>query len=417
MSKADKKGERGITRRDFLKTTGLAGAAAAASSIGFPNVLRGAAPPEVAIGHLHPLSGFLAFDGQEMKKAVMFGVKQINDAGGIKSLGGAKLKLLDGDSEGKPEKAISEVERLQRGGAVAMTGCYQSAVVIVATQTAEKLKVPFVVGVGSAEDITKRGFKYTFRVQPPSSTFVDQGLKYITEIAAAAREKVKTIAFLHENTQFGTSLADIAVELAPKHGLEVSTRVPYSTKAADFSTEVGKIKAANADLIFDTGYFGDGVRVLRTMRSMRLKAKAIVGIANGAFSHPKFIEELGELAEYVMDSNYQVNPVSSYAKETLAAFKAAFNSDMSPSMVYAYQPVPVIADAIERAKSTDPDAIRDALAQTNFTRHILPQGPIVFGPDGQNKNASTLLMQILNKKIEEVWPKEYATAKVVFPHP
>lgn len=417
MSKAKRRGEKGITRRDFLKTTGLAGAVAAAGSMGFPNILRGAAPPEIAIGHIHPLSGFLAFDGQEMKNAVMFGVKQVNDAGGIKSLGGAKLKLLDGDSEGKPEKAISEVERLHRAGAVAITGCYQSAVTIVATQTAEKLGVSFVVGVGSAEDITKRGFKFTFRVQPTSSMFVEQGLRYITEIASAANEKLKTIAYLHENTQFGTSLADFTVEFAPKFGLEVSSRVPYSTKAADFSTEVGKIKAANADLIFDSGYFGDGVRVLRAMRSMRVKTKAIVGIANGAFSHPKFIEELGELAENVMDSNYQINPISSFAKETLASFKATFNSNMSPSMVYGYQPVPVIADAIERAKSVDRDAIRQALSQTNFTRHILPQGPIVFGPDGQNKNATTLLMQILNKKIEEVWPKEYATAKVVFPQP
>ncbi len=417
MTKAKKRGERGITRRDFLKTTGLAGAAVAAGSVGFPNVLRGAAPPEIAIGHIHPLSGFLAFDGQEMRKAVMFGVKQVNDAGGIKSLGGAKLKLLDGDSEGKPEKAISEVERLERAGAVAITGCYQSAVTIVATQTCEKLRVSFVVGVGSAEDITKRGFKYTFRVQPTSSMFVDQGLKYITQVAQAASEKIKTIAFLHENTQFGTSLADFTFEYAPKYGLEVPVRVPYSTRAADVSTEVGKIKAANADLIFDAGYFGDGVRVLRTMRSMRVKAKAIVGIANGAFSHPKFIEELGDLAEYVMDSNYQINPISAYAKETLAGFKAAFNSDMSPSMVYGYEPVPVIADAIERAKSADKDAIREALSKTSFTRHVLPQGPIEFGPDGQNKNATTLLMQILNKKIEEVWPKEYATAKVVFPHP
>ncbi len=417
MSKTKRRGEKGITRRDFLKTTGLAGAVAAAGSMGFPNILRGAAPPEIAIGHIHPLSGFLAFDGQEMKNAVMFGVKQVNDAGGIKSLGGAKLKLLDGDSEGKPEKAISEVERLHRAGAVAITGCYQSAVTIVATQTAEKLGVSFVVGVGSAEDITKRGFKFTFRVQPTSSMFVDQGLRYITEIASAANEKLKTIAYLHENTQFGTSLADFTVEFAPKYGLEVSSRVPYSTKAADFSTEVGKIKAANADLIFDSGYFGDGVRVLRAMRSMRVKTKAIVGIANGAFSHPKFIEELGELADNVMDSNYQINPISSFAKETLAGFKAAFNSNMSPSMVYGYQPVPVIADAIERAKSVDRDAIRQALSQTNFTRHVLPQGPIVFGTDGQNKNATTLLMQILNKKIEEVWPKEYATAKVVFPQP
>ena len=417
MSKVDNKVEKGITRRDFLKTTGLAGAVAAAGSIGFPSVLRGAAAPEILIGHIHPLSGFLAFDGQEMKKAVMFGVKQINDAGGIKSLGGAQLKLLDGDSEGKPEKAISEVERLHRAGVVAITGCYQSAVAIVATQTCEKLQVPFVVGVASAEDITKRGFKYTFRVQPTSSVFADQGLKYITQIAQAAGEKVKTIAFLHENTQFGTSLADFTVEYAPKYGLEVPVRVPYSTRAADFSTEVGKIKAANADLIFDSGYFGDGVRVLRAMRSMRVKAKAIVGIANGAFSHPKFIEELGELTENVMDSNYQVNPVSPFAKETLANFKAAFNLDMSPSMVYGYQPVSVIADAIERAKSTDKEAIREALTKTDFSRHVLPQGPIQFGQDGQNKNATTLLMQILNKKIEVVWPKEYATAKVVFPHP
>jgi branched-chain amino acid transport system substrate-binding protein len=142
-----------------------------------------------------------------------------------------------------------------------------------------------------------------------------------------------------------------------------------------------------------------------------------VGIANGAFSHPKFIEELGELTENVMDSNYQVNPVSPFAKETLANFKAAFNLDMSPSMVYGYQPVSVIADAIERAKSTDKEAIREALTKTDFSRHVLPQGPIQFGQDGQNKNATTLLMQILNKKIEVVWPKEYATAKVVFPHP
>ncbi|MFH1125127.1 MAG: ABC transporter substrate-binding protein [Pseudomonadota bacterium] len=417
--KKEKKGVegKGISRRDFMKTTAAVGMATAMGSIGFPAVLRGAELKEILIGHIYPLSGFLAFDGQEMKKATEFGVQQVNAAGGIKSLGGAKLKLLDGDSEGKPEKAISEVERLERAGVVAITGCYQSAVTIVATQMAERQKVPFVISVASAEEITKRGFKYTFRIQPTSSMFADQALKYMTDIAKAKGQKVKTIAYLHESTQFGTALADFTVEYAPKYGLELILRVPYSTKAADLSTEVGKIKAAGADLIFDSGYFGDGVRVLRTMRDLRVNAKAIVGIANGAFSHPKFIQELGSLTEHVMDSNYQINPRSEFANKTLAEFKSKFGTDMSPSMAYGYQPIPVIADALERAKSAKREDLREALTKTNFTHHILPQGPIVFGPDGQNKNANTLLMQILKGNIEEVWPEEYSTAKVVFPVP
>jgi branched-chain amino acid transport system substrate-binding protein len=119
----------------------------------------------------------------------------------------------------------------------------------------------------------------------------------------------------------------------------------------------------------------------------------------------------------VMDSNYQTNPRSEFAKKTLAEFKSKYGTDMSPSMAYGYQPIPVIADALERAKSAKRDDLREALTKTNFTHHILPQGPIVFGPDGQNKNANTLLMQILKSKIEEVWPEEYSTANVVFPVP
>ena len=112
-----------ITRRDFIKNTAMATAAAATvGTIGFPNVLRGAAPPEIPIGHIHPLSGFLAFDGQEMRKAVMWGVQEINDAGGIKSLGGAKLKLIDAvgsltDTTGSPERTAADTTGSQQRSA------------------------------------------------------------------------------------------------------------------------------------------------------------------------------------------------------------------------------------------------------------------------------------------------------------
>jgi len=406
-----------VSRRDFLKTTAAAGTVAAVGSLGFPNVLRGAEPKEVLIGHLHPLSGSLAFDGQELKNGLMLAVQEINESGGIKSLGGAKLKVLDADTEGKPEKAISEVERLYNAGAVAVTGCYQSAVTLVATQVAEKFKLPFVVSVAVADEVTTRGFNYTFRVQPNAEQMASQTVKYLTEIVKASGQGAKTIAYLHDNTSFGQSLVGHVEKFAPQAGFQLILKVPYSPAAPDVTTEVGKIKAAGADLVMATGYFGDGVRVLKTMRDLKLTAKAIVGCGNGAFSHPKFVQELGKLTEFVMDGNYRANPKSPLTQKAFANYKKAYGADMGSSTVFAYQPVYVLADAIERAKSTDREAIREALVKTDLKDHILPQGPIVFGPDGQNKNAAAAMMQILDGQIKVVWPSTYAEANPVFPVP
>jgi branched-chain amino acid transport system substrate-binding protein len=412
-----KREKKGMTRREFMKSTAVAGVAAAAGTIGFPNVLRGADPKEILIGHIHPLSGALGFDGQELKKGMMLAVKEINDAGGIKSLGGAKLKLLDADSEGKPELAVSAVERFNREGVVAVMGAYQSAVTLVATQQAEKLQIPYVVTVAVADEVTSRGFKYTFRVQPSAEQMASQTVKYVSEIAKATGQTVKTIAYLHDDTAFGTSLAGHVKKYAPNYGMEVIVDVAYSPRAADVSTEVGKIKAAGADVVMDTGYFGDGVRVLKTMRDVRIKSKGIIGCGNGAFSHPKFVEELGKLTENVMDGNYCANPRSPLTKKAFANYKAAYGTEMGPSTVFSYQPVYVLADALERAKSTDREAVREALSKTNLAEHILPQGPIVFGPDGQNKNAQAAMMQILGGKIVTVWPETYAEGKYIFPEP
>jgi branched-chain amino acid transport system substrate-binding protein len=412
-----KREKKGMTRREFMKSTAVAGVAAAAGTIGFPNVLRGADPKEILIGHIHPLSGALGFDGQELKKGMMLAVKEINDAGGIKSLGGAKLKLLDADSEGKPELAVSAVERFNREGVVAVMGAYQSAVTLVAAQQAEKLQIPYVVTVAVADEVTSRGFKYTFRVQPSAEQMASQTVKYVSEIAKATGQTVKTIAYLHDDTAFGTSLAGHVKKFAPNYGMEIIVDVPYSPRAADVATEVGKIKAAGADVVMDTGYFGDGVRVFKTMRDMKIKSKGIIGCGNGAFSHPKFVEELGNLTENVMDGNYCANPRSPLTKKAFANYKAAYGTDMGPSTVFSYQPVYVLADALERAKSTDREAVREALSKTNLSEHILPQGPIVFGPDGQNKNAQAAMMQILGGKIVTVWPEAYAEGKCIFPQP
>ncbi|RPI99177.1 MAG: hypothetical protein EHM36_16395, partial [Deltaproteobacteria bacterium] len=118
----------------------------------------------IKIGIIEPLSGPLALIGEKDLKAYQLAVNKINSEGGIKSLGGAKLALAIGDSEGKPEVAMSQAERLINDGAVILVGAYQSAAVFSATQTAERFRTPFLVATGIADEITERGFSYTFRV-------------------------------------------------------------------------------------------------------------------------------------------------------------------------------------------------------------------------------------------------------------
>ena len=139
---------------------------------------------------------------------------------------------------------------------------------------------------------------------------------------------------MHDNTAFGASLSAAVVKHAPKYGLEVIKRVPYSPRAADVSTEVGKIKMAKADLIFDTGYFGDGVRVLKTMKALRVKSKGIIGCGNGAFSHPKLVAELGKLTEYIMDDNLHANPRNPLTQKVFESFTKAYGTNMSSTTTF-----------------------------------------------------------------------------------
>ena len=100
-----------------------------------------------------------------------------------------------------------------------------------------------------------------------------------------------------------------------------------------------------------------------------------------------------------------------------ANYDKLHGTKMPPSAIFAYEAIYVIADAVARAKSTDREAVRDALAKTNMTDHVLPQGPIVFGADGQNENAQAAVTQVLNGNIDVVWPAEYGQSKFVFPAP
>jgi len=400
-----------VDRRAFIM-----GAAAGAAALGFPAVLRAQAR-ELKVGHIHPLSGFLAFDGGLVVNGLTLAVEEINAAGGIKSMGGAKLTLVGGDSQGKVEVGMAESERLIREGVVALMGPYQSPVAYAVSQLAEKERTPFVITIAVADNVTERGFEYTFRVQPNARAMTVRSLDHLGDLAKATGVTVKTIAMLHEDGLFGTSVAAHVERHAKNLGMDLVLKVGYNVRTPDVTTEITKVKAARPDLVVVTGYFGDGLLIARTATEARLETKAVMGIANGGFSNPKFLADQPQLADLIMDGNYWHNPRSEWAKRVMEAYQKRFNASMSSHSVQSYSATMVLRDALERAGSPDRAKIREALAKTNLGDHILPQGPIQFDKTGENVNAQPVLLQNQGGKTLVVGPAQFAEAKAVFPVP
>jgi branched-chain amino acid transport system substrate-binding protein len=398
------------TRREFL-TTG----AAAAGALAFPSILR-AQPKEILVGDTHPLTGGLAREGNLGKQGVELAVNEINGAGGIKSMGGAKLKLMALDNESKPPVAISTIERFKDAGAVAVLGPYGSGLAFVTTQEAEKYRIPHVLDVAVADGITERGFKYTFRPGPNAGMGARQTVEYLGGLKKEMNLGLKRAVLIHEDGLFGKSTADTLEKLLPSIGMEVVERIPHSAAAPSLNNEVLKIKAAKADVVIPSTYYPAHSLIMRTMAEQRVDAGAVVSVYGGAGSQYRFIKDVGRIADYMLDGNHWYNHKHPRVAGVIAAFDKAYGQPFAYEWMLGYQSAWVLKDALERAGAADRDRVRDALAKTNLRDQIVPY-PIVFDEHGQNPQARALLMQVQNGKIAVVYPQEFAEARPIIPVP
>jgi branched-chain amino acid transport system substrate-binding protein len=398
-----------VHRRDFLKTAGAAVAIAAA-----PGAAR-AQTREVKVGYILPVTGPLAFEAQLALSGMQLAVDEINNGGGVGSLGGAKLVLSPGDTQNKVELGKSEAQRLMDQGVVALIGPFSSLVAFSVRQDTEKNKTPFLLLAAVADNLTEGGLKYTFRMQPNAKAMATLTISNMVEMAKAANVPVKRVAIMHEDGNVGTTMGNHVEAFAKTSGYELVQRVPYSLRSPDFTSELAKVKASRPDLLVISGYYGDSKLIAETAAKLRIGVSALVGLANAAYSNPKFIAENRELTEQLFDGNYWHNPQSPRAKAVFEAYQKRFNSTMSNHGVQGYQVVFVLRDALERARSTDREKVREALAKTNLTDHILTQDAIRFDDAGENVNASPALIQVQTGKPVVVGPARYAEAKPVFP--
>jgi branched-chain amino acid transport system substrate-binding protein len=376
----------------------------------------GTAGGTVKIASLYPVTGDLAKLGEECAQGLALAVEEINAAGGIKSMGGAQIELVEADSQGKPDVAISEVERLsQQDQVAAIVGTYQSSVAIPSTQKAEQLKTPMVISMAVADEITQREFQYTFRICPMADWYAKDQVEFLKDLKELVGLDVKKVALLHEDTDFGTSTATGQKKYLEEAGMEMVIEVPYPASAADLTTQVAKVKDANPDVVLTVTYLNDSILIAQARQ--KLGMKQLFFDAAGGTIDPEFIKRLGDAAEGIL-TEIEYTKYAAGAEELNNKFQAKYGRDITGNGAYSYQAGYVIADALERAGSADREALREALAATSLpkgTNMVLPTEKLEFGPDGQNKSAPLFVMQVQGGELKPVWPAEYANAEVVLP--
>ncbi len=381
-----------------------------------------AADKEILIAAIEPLSGESALTGQNNSRGYQMALNEINAAGGIKSMGGAKLKLIISDHQGKPDVGIAETERLIQQGAIIVMGAWSSSVAYTSTQIAEQLKTPFLIVNSAADSLTERGFKYVFKTAVKASKTLKvrtEFVEWVNRTEKYSKHKAKRVAVVAQDSKYGIETAEGDKKFAEQAGLEVVAYIIYPVVARDLSVEVRKLIAAKPDVVMWTPYESDAIMMTRLFAEEKFAPNWIIGYAY--MQNPKYIEQLGKLTEYLCTlTPWNPDIKLPGAKELNEKYKKLYSEEMDGSITYTYSGVYVVRDVLERAASTDKEKIRKALAETNLKPGekgiVWPYG-VKFNPNGENEFATICITQILAGRKQTIWPREYAPIEPVWPIP
>jgi len=391
------------------------------------------AQEEIRIGVIYPLTGAAASTGLELKNALELAADMINNGtkglnlpltttGGLPNLKGAKIKLIFGDHQGNPQTGATEAERLiSQEKVVALVCCYFSNVTNTASQVAERNGIPFVNPESSSATLTQRGFKWFFRTTPHDDLFVANFFEFLKDVEKKKNISVKRIALFNENTLFGTETTKIEEKLAGEQKYPIVEKIIYPAKSTQLTSEVQRIKAANPDLIMQSSYLGDAILSMKTYKELGVSPDAL--LANDAgFNDSEFLKTMGKDAEYVLSREVWALDLASknpLIKQVNDLYFERYKTNFNGNSARTFTGLMTLAEAINRAGSTKPEAIQKALVETNIpgSKLIMPWKGIKFDATGQNTLGSGIIVQVQDGKYVTVWPFDLASKDVIWPMP
>ncbi|WP_322517923.1 ABC transporter substrate-binding protein [Rhodopseudomonas palustris] len=406
------------------------GGAASAAVLPFGTAARAQAK-EVVIGVIYPLSGASAQIGVDAQKAFQTAAELINNKydydlplardEGLPGLGGAKVRLVFADHQADPQKGRAEAERLITQEKVsAIVGTYQSAVAVTVSQICERYQVPFLSADNSSPSLHRRGLKFYFRAAPHDEMF-SQAMFDFFDAQKKKGQKIETLALFHEDTIFGTDSANAQLKLAKDRGYKVVADIKYRANSPSLTAEVQQLKAADADVLMPSSYTTDGILLIRTMGELGYKAKNIVA-QDAGFSEKALYDAVGDKIPGVISRGSFSLDLA--AKRPMVGkindmYKERSGKDFNDYSSRQFMGLIVMADAINRAKSTDGEKIREALVATDMPgdKTIMPWKQVKFDAEGQNTFADPVLLQYVGGKFVTIFPEQAAVAEAIWPMP
>jgi branched-chain amino acid transport system substrate-binding protein len=404
---------------------------AAAMSVALAGVAS-AQDKTVKIGAIFPLSGNAASAGVHGKAAIETAVEIINSGNpalgnlpltknaGLKGLGGAKIEVVFADNQGSPAVGQNQALRLiTEEKVVALTGAYQSGVTLTASAIAEKYGIPFVNGESVAANLTERGFKWFFRTTPVASDFAKIYLEFLKDMKAGG-QKVDNIAIVHENTEYGTSVANVITGVFKENGLPIAQDIAYSANTTDVQSQVLQLKDKKPDVVIMISYTSDAILYSKTFQALDYKPPMMIA-DNSGYSDPSTLKAVGKQIQGIFNrSSFAIGAAGTPTFLINEIYKKkSGGDDLDDTAARQMQGFFVLVDAIDRAGSTDPAKIQAALKATDLKPDQLIMGykGVKFDDKGQNILAAGLVIQLQDgENYVPVWPKQLAKTAPVFPY-
>jgi branched-chain amino acid transport system substrate-binding protein len=386
----------------------------------------------VKIGAIYPLSGNAASAGVHGKAAIETAIDIINNAhpelgnlplaknAGLAGLGGAKVEAVFADNQGSPAVGQNQALRLiTEEKVVALSGAYQSGVTLTTSAISEKYGIPYVNGESVAANLTERGFKWFFRVTPVAADFAKIYLDFLKDMKAGG-QKIDNIALVHENTEYGSSVASVISGVFKENGLNIAQDIAYSANTTDVQSQVLQLKDKKPDVVIMISYTSDAILYAKTFQALDYKPTMLIA-DNSGFSDPSTIKTVGKQIQGIFNrSSFAVGPVGSptYLINEMYKKKSG-GDDLDDTAARQMQGFFVLCDAIDRAGSTDPAKIQAALKATDLKPDQLIMGykGVKFDDKGQNVLAAGLVIQLQDgEHYIPVWPKQLAKTAPVLPY-
>lgn len=395
-------------------TNSIHAAVAALAAVAVSALPASAADGTIKVGAPLPLTGALSPEGLKQQRGYDLWAKTVNAAGGIKAGEETyEVEIVYVDYESQTPRAVQSAERLITEDEVNfLFSPFGSGAAKAASSVSERYQIPTIAATASSAEVYDQGYQFLFGTFTPNDTLTTP----LAKIVADAGEDVKSVAIYARNDLFPLAIAKEMEKSAGENGFEVQSFDQYAIGTLDHASALTLMRQREPDWVFATGYINDLILIRKQLAELGIKPKVLTMIAGPAYR--EFIEATGPLAENVSSAawwhpavSYDGTDIFGTTADYVAAFEEAYGSTPDYAEASASAAGAILGLAIEEAGSTDPQAVRDALAGLDVTTFY---GPVKFGETGQIVSLEPPVFQIQDGATKVIFPDAVKQADMKF---